>query len=328
MFARSGTVIVMIKDQFRAITLQQLESLVALIEERTFSRAAKKLLLTQPSLSKHIRNLEIFADCTLVERSKTGISLTEEGTQLYGYAKKILRLRDEAREKVLLTKEKVSGHVFVGASTIPATYILPSLLSSLRSTNPDISLHITPGDSEDVIEMVQSSQVELGFIGKHTQDRRLKVERLWDDELLLVAPKGHPWEKTASPLSLDELEQEPFIIREKGSATRQILENHLKEHFESSLSRFHVICEVGSSEAVKEAVIAGLGVSILSIHALYRELRHKTISRIPFVGPPITRSFSLIYRRLFTEHPHHRTFIEHARTHVPPCWFHQASPGA
>ena len=302
--------------QFRFITLQQMEALVYLAEERRFSLAAKKMLLTQPSLSKHIRNLETFTDCTLIKRTKAGISLTEEGTILYDYAKRILKLRDEVREKIILSKDSVSGLIFAGASTIPATYILPSVLTSLNSTHPEIMVRISPGDSDNIIHMVLAGQVEIGFIGKPVHDRRLLSERIWDDELVLVARKEN-FPVPSRGVNLAELAIKPFIIREKGSATRSILEDYLKEHHGTSLSRFHIVSEMGSSEAVKEAVISGLGVSILSIHAVRRDIEQGTLVRIPVKGPRILRSFFFIQRRQFTPQRHHKIFVDTAKAYQP-----------
>jgi DNA-binding transcriptional LysR family regulator len=301
-------------DQFRHITLQQMESLVCLVEERSFSSAAKKMLLSQPSLSKHIKNLEIFVNCKLINRTKNGISLTNEGSILLGYAKKMLKLRDEAREKIVLLNESVSGHVFIGASTIPATYILPWVLTGLRKEHLDIQAHILSSDSDDIIEMVLGGQVEIGFIGKQTQDRRLHCESIWKDELILVTRKGHRFEELDG-VTLYDITQEPFIVREKGSATRTILEEYLKSHNLPSINQFTIACEMGSSEAVKEAVISGLGISILSTHALRRELDQGIVTRIPIRDHTITRNISIIYKKLFSILPHHRTFIEYARAY-------------
>jgi DNA-binding transcriptional LysR family regulator len=303
-------------DQFRSITLQQMEALVCLVEERSFSRAAKKMHLTQPSLSKHIKNLETFTDCILIKRTKAGISLTEEGLILYGYTKRILKLRDEAREKILFSMESVSGLIFVGASTIPATYILPPVLTILRSTHPEIMVHISPGDSDNVIHMVLAGQVEMGLIGKPVHDKRLVSERIQDDELVLVARKDNRFESSCE-MSIPALASEPFIIREKGSGTRSILDEHLKGHHNTSLNRFTIVSEMGSSEAVKEAVISGLGVSILSIHAVRREIEQGILIRIPIEGPRILRSFFMIWRRQFTPHSHYRIFIDTAKAYQP-----------
>lgn len=307
-------------DQFKHITLQQLEALAALVEERSFSEAAKKMMLSQPSLSKHIRNLEIFVNANLINRTKSGISLTREGSVLFAYAKKILRLRDEAREKIVSFNKDVSGSVSVGTSTIPSTYILPSILTGLRQEYPDIKVRILSGDSEDILEMVLGNQVEIGFIGKDTQDSRLTCKSIWEDELILVAPKDHQLGKKEAA-SVEDILSEPFVLREKGSGTRSIVEDYLKTHNLPSLSRFTLACELGSSEAVKEAVISGLGISILSIHAVKRELKEGLIVKVPLHGPRILRTFFIITRKQFNPLPHHRKFIEYAKaftikTHV------------
>jgi DNA-binding transcriptional LysR family regulator len=302
----------MSSDQFRNITLQQLEAFAVLVEERSFSGAARRLLLSQPSLSKHIKNLEIFVNFRLINRSRDGVSLTEEGTILLGYARKILKLRDEAREKIASFKDSASGHVSIGASTIPSTYIIPTLLKGLRVLHPDIHVHLLSGDSGDVVEMVINSRVEIGFIGRPAQDGRLECQPVWSDELVLVAGEGSPLGERKS-LKIEDILDEPFILREKGSGTRTILEDYLKKHGAIPLSRFTTAYELGSSEAVKEAVIAGLGISILSIHAVKRELKSGLIRRIPLEFPRIQRSFYMITRKQFTPLPHHRIFMEFAR---------------
>jgi DNA-binding transcriptional LysR family regulator len=302
------------RDTFKFITLQQLEAFARLVEERSFSEAARRMLLTQPSLSKHIRNLEDLTDCILINRNRAGIGLTPEGSILYGYARRILRLRDEAREKMELARESVSGLVFAAASTIPATYLLPPVLTVLHRTHPDIRVHVTTGDTDSVIHMVLAGQAELGFIGSPVQDRRLLSEPVWDDELVCVVHAGHLW---ADPGEIDvsELLQEPFVIREKGSGTRAVLERHLHAVHAPGLEHFRVVSEMGSSEAVKEAVIAGLGVSILSIHAVRREIELGILFRVRIRGMEIKRPFHLIRKRQQTLLVHQQLFVDAAKAY-------------
>ncbi|MCU0575987.1 MAG: selenium metabolism-associated LysR family transcriptional regulator [Desulfobacterota bacterium] len=303
-------------DHFKFITLQQLDALVSLVEERSFSAAAKKMTLTQPSLSKHIRNLEDLSGCSLINRTRTGISLTPEGSVLYGYAKRILRLRDEAREKIELTRESVSGFIFAGASTIPATYLLPPVLTALRKGHPDIRVHVTTGDTDNVIHMVLSGHTELGFIGNPVQDRRLVSEPIWDDELIVVVRADHPWASSGG-VSIRDLAREPFVVREKGSGTRAVFERFLHAMHDQGLDHFHVVSEMGSTEAVKEAVISGLGLSVLSIHAVRRELDLGLLVRIPLTGMRILRSFFLIRKKQLTLMPHQHLFVEAAKAYQP-----------
>jgi DNA-binding transcriptional LysR family regulator len=162
-----------------------MESLIYLVDEGSFSRAAKRVFLTQPSLTKHIKNLEEAVNAKIVNRENMGISLTPEGKILYDYARRILKLRDEAKEKILRIKENESGNIFVSASTIPATYILPHLLNKFKKFFPDIRAYIQANDSEETLGMILNNQAEIGLIGKQSLNRRLHVESLWKDTLVL-----------------------------------------------------------------------------------------------------------------------------------------------
>jgi len=301
-------------DQFRNITIQQMESLIYLVEEGSFSRAAKRVFLTQPSLTKHIKNLEEAVNAKIVNRENMGISLTPAGKILYDYARRMLKLRDEAKEKILRAKDNESGNIFVSASTIPATYILPYLLNEFHKLFPDIHAYVQANDSEETLGMILNNQAEIGFIGKKTLNKRLNVEPLWKDTLVLAMPGDHPWRKKDYVI-LDEVSKEPYIIREMGSATREIMEEYLLKNTDKNLSKFNIVCEMGSSESVKEAIIAGLGVSILSIHAVKRELKQGTLIETPIKGCTIQRYFYLIYKRQLSLMHHHKLFLEFVKNY-------------
>jgi DNA-binding transcriptional LysR family regulator len=291
-----------------------MESLIYLVDEGSFSRAAKRMFLTQPSLTKHIKNLEDSINARIVNRENMGISLTPEGKILYDYARRILKLRDEAKEKILRIKENESGNIFISASTIPATYILPLLLNEFKKLFPDIRPYIQANDSEETLGMILNNQAEIGFIGKKTLNKRLNVEPLWKDEIVLAVPVHHRWRKK-DYVTLDEVSKEPFIIREIGSATRKILEEYLLKNNYKSLSKFNIVCEMGSSESVKEAIIAGLGISILSIHAIKRELKLGTLIEIPIKGCTIQRYFYMIYKKQLSLIHHHKLFLEFVKNY-------------
>jgi len=303
-------------DTFKDITIQQMEILVALVETGSFTRAAGKCFLSQPSLTKQIQNLEEAAGTRLVNRGSAGISLTPEGQILHDYARRILRLREDAKERITRLKEQESGHIYICASTIPATYILPRLLGLLKQTYPDMQIHIQTHDSEETIQIVLNSQAELGFIGKEPSNRKLIAERLWKDRLVLAVPVAHPL-AGRSVVTVEELAGIPFVLREKGSATRDIVEGCLQKRFGSSFSHFNVVCEMGSSEAVKEAIMAGLGVSILSIFAIERELSQGLLAVVNISDCPLERYFYLIYKKQFPLMKYHRHFLEAARKYQP-----------
>jgi DNA-binding transcriptional LysR family regulator len=299
-------------DRFKNITLQQMEALIHLVNERSFSRAAKKMYLTQPSLTKHIKNLEESVEAEVVVRKNTGVTLTPEGKILYDYARRIFKLVDEAREKIARVREDESGSIFISASTIPSTYILPYVLHMFNAVYTDIHCYVQMNDSEATVNMVLDDQVEIGFVGKWLSNKKLNVEPVWKDRLVLVVPNGHPWCQKKK-VTIHELSRESVIIRERGSATRATLESHLRHHGVGSLPAFNIISELGSSEAVKEAIIAGLGVSVLSIHAVKRELKSGLLVEVPLEDYTIERNFYLIYKKQFNLLNHHTLFLDYVR---------------
>ncbi len=304
-------------DGFKNITFQQMEAFVHLIEERSFSRAAKKMLLTQPALTKHIKNLEEVLSAKVVNRGGAGLSLTPEGKVLFDYAERILRLRDEVKEKIENARGNAGGVVTVAASTIPATYILPRILKGFQEVCPGIQVRVDSMDSERALESILSGEADVGFVGKSPPGRRIYAEAFWTDRLILVVPAGHTWAKRKS-VSVKELMKEPLVTRERGSATREVVESCLKQNGGLNLADLNVVAELGSSEAVKEAVIAGLGVSVISIHAVAREMRQGLLFGLTVRRCPFERSFYLIYRRRLDLMQCHRLFIDYARRQQIP----------
>ena len=293
-----------------------MEALLFLVQEGSFSRAAKKMLLTQPALTKNIKNVEDYLGKKVVNRSNAGISLTAEGQIIYDYARRIIKLRNEAGEKIIQLRGNTGGDIYIGASTIPATYLLPPALSMFRKKNDSIRAYIQTADSEETMNMVLANEVEIGFIGKKSLNKKLIAEPLWHDRLVLAVPRNHRWCKNKS-VALEELSQEPFVAREKGSATRDVLESYLKEHQFAGLAQFNICGELGSSEAIKEAVIAGLGVSILSIHAIKRELKRGLLLEITLTGCHIERDFYLIRQKQLDLKPFHKLFIDFIKGYLP-----------
>ncbi|MEA3471616.1 MAG: selenium metabolism-associated LysR family transcriptional regulator [Thermodesulfobacteriota bacterium] len=300
-------------NNFKNITIQQIESLVNVVGERSFSKAAKKMRLSQPSLTKHIQHLEDIVGARVMVRKQMGISLTPEGRIIYESAKRIFRMIDETGEKIARMRENEAGNIYIAASTIPATYILPYLIQAFKAAYPDIKCFVKTSDSGETIDMILNDEAEIGFIGKPLENRKLYTERLWTDKMVLVIPQKHRWAGRKS-VSLDEVAGEPFVIRECGSATRATLEKYLHEKKKRTLSTFNIIGEMGSSEAVKEAVIAGLGISIISIHAVRREIGSALLIEMPVRNCRIERDFYVINKKQLNLMKHHRLFFDFLRT--------------
>ncbi len=299
-------------EGLKNITLHQMEALIHLVEERNFSRAARKMFLTQPALTKHIQNAEEALGVKIVNRGGTGLSLTPEGKVLFETARKMIRLREEAKEKIVRSRGSESGNIAICASSIPATYILPRVLSGFRKSHPDIQVRMHTSDSEEALDMILNSEAEIGFIGKKPLNSKIHSEALWEDRLVLAVPAGHRWSKRTS-IALEDLFGEPLVIRERGSGTRQVFESCLKSRGGRSSADLNIVAELGSSEAVKEAVIAGLGVSVLSAYAVARELEYGMMAGLSIRNCRIERSFYLIFRRRFDLMRHHQVFLDFIR---------------
>ncbi len=192
-----------------------------------------------------------------------------------------------------------------------------SLMSSVISVkiHPGISgVNVQMADSEESMDAILNQQSEIGIIGKKPLNQKLNVEPLWEDRLILAVPRGHRMAGRGM-VTWTELAGEPFVVREKGSATREVFERYLRDALNWTLSRLHIAVELGSSEAVKEAVIAGLGISMISIHAVERELRSGLLYEVPVEDCRIERSFYLIYRRQLSLMRHHQIFLDFVRSH-------------
>jgi DNA-binding transcriptional LysR family regulator len=286
-----------------------MESLINLAEERSFSNAAKKMNLTQPSLTKHIKNMEDLINVRVVNRENRDISLTPEGRIMYDCAKKIFKMIDEAEEKVMRTGESESGDIQISASTIPANYILPRVLTDFKMKYKDINCYIRTGDSDETIQRVLDDEVEIGFIGKHPDNKKIYAKTLWKDRIILSVPPSHHW-RDRKEVVLEEVFREPFVVRGRGSATRSTVEEYLANTKRCGLTECNVVCELGSSEAIKEAVIAGLGISLMSLHSVRRELESGILLEIPIKECVIERDIYVIYKRRFPLRKHHKLFIE------------------
>ncbi len=274
--------------------LRQLEIFCKVVELGSFSKAAEAVFLAQASVSERIANLENTVGTRLLDRLGRQVVPTRAGQLLYGHALKLLELRDHVRLEMEAFLGLRQGEVRIGASTIPGEYILPEVLGRLNAEHPGVSVSLTIGDSADIETRVLEGSLELGVIGSRSTLRSLAQQELWQDELVLAVPAGHPWAGRKA-IALEELYQEPFILRELGSGTLKILENRLRESRSIKAGALKVVARFGTSTAVKEGIKAGLGVSILSRRALGTEIRAGILKTLRVKDLPMFRSFYLIH---------------------------------
>jgi DNA-binding transcriptional LysR family regulator len=272
--------------------LHQIEIFCMLIKLRSFSGAAEALHLTQPTVSGHIKNLESDLGVMLLDRLGKRVVPTEEGEILYRYGQKLLALRDHARQEIEAISGKMSGLLKIGGSTIPGAYILPALIGAFKKEHPSLSVQLMIDDTAKVTQAVKDGNLCIGVVGARVADGHLESHTFLTDELVVAVPAGHHWaHKKIIPV--EALKTEPFIQREEGSGTRRIMGEHL-EKAGFSLTDLNTVAVVGSSDAVRQAVKAGLGVSILSIRALQDDIQAGRISAVRLKGLQLERSFSII----------------------------------
>lgn len=275
--------------------IRKLEAFCKVVELKSFTRAAEKVLLSQPTVSEHIRSLENELDQKLINRLGKEVETTPVGEILYKYALNIIQTRQEALQAVAQFSGRMSGKITVGCGTIPGTYILPQLISSFRSLHPSIKAILRITSSLIIAEKVLEREVELGIVGARWKEKRLTWTRIFGDELTLAVPPDHPL-AGQKEVSLQLATQSAFILREPESGTRRVFSDILKKEGlrESDLE---VVAEIGSTAAVKEAIKAGIGVSILSKRAVLDDLDCGRLVALSIQGHDMHRPFYLIQRK-------------------------------
>lgn len=288
--------------------LWRLQIFCRVVELRNFSRAAKAVYLSQPTVSSHIKDLENHFECKLIDRLGREVIPTKAGSLLYDYATKIIALKQEAENALTEFQGKIKGHLTIGASTIPAGYILPPLLGKFKQDYPGVVVTLMQGDTGGIIRDTLEGNVELGIVGAKAREAQLAQKKIVDDEMFLIVPRKHRW-ATKRHVAVDELIREPFIMREPGSGTRKSMEQVL-EKAGQPVGALNVVAEMGSTEAIRQGIKAGVGVSILSECAVREELDAGSLKKVKIRGLSFKRAFYLTVHRQRTQSPLCRTFIK------------------
>jgi DNA-binding transcriptional LysR family regulator len=273
--------------------LNQLKAFCAVVEKRSFSRAGEVVFLSQPTVSLQISSLEQELGTQLLDRRAREITVTKTGETLYQYAKRILRLMNEAEQAIEQLKGLMKGTLTLGASTIPGEYLLPSLLAEFKGLHPAIDIDLQISDTQGVITKVLAHEVEIGFVGTRDKSDKLVFKSLATDKLVLIAPADSTWLHQDS-LSVEQLRGIPFILRESGSGTRITIKQKLLEKGITE-EDLNVVMRLGSTAAVKRAVESGLGVSFVSEKAIENEIRLGTLKTIPVKDLELDREFFIVY---------------------------------
>jgi DNA-binding transcriptional LysR family regulator len=293
------------------VDLRHLEIFVKVAELGSFSKAADALFLTQPTVSEHIRSLEDELGVRLLDRLGRGATVTKGGALLQGYAQRLLALSREARQAMESFQGRMSGELLVGASTIPGEYILPALIGRFKEKFPDIAITLLIGGSQAVTEWVAEGRAEVGVVGARSGHRGIDFRELLPDDIVLIVSATHPWHGRKQ-VTMEELRAEPLLLREPGSGTRAALEAALTQAG-SDITALRVVGEMGSTQAIKQAVKVSVGVSLVSRRAVEEECRVGSLWCLRVRDLKITRAFYLVTHRERSRSPlaeAFRAFVE------------------
>ncbi|MEJ2719406.1 MAG: selenium metabolism-associated LysR family transcriptional regulator [Deltaproteobacteria bacterium] len=295
--------------------MRRLEVFCKVVELKSFTKAAEALRLSQPTASEHIRTLEEILGEKMIDRLGREVLPTPAGRVFYQYARNIVQMRDEAIEALDQFKGKLAGHLILGASTIPGAYFLPKFIASFKAAHASVQITLRISDTAEVSNDVLEGSASVGVVGSRPNDRRLVLEKLFSDELVLAVFPDHPWAKKRK-IDVDQLEGEPFILREVGSGTRSVMTRILHDHgFDAS--RLEVVAEMGSTEAVRQGIKAGIGLSILSYRAVTEDFEHGLLAPVEINDMRLTRPLYLIQRKNRQPSPVVSAFIDFLRTKSP-----------
>jgi DNA-binding transcriptional LysR family regulator len=275
--------------------LRQLEIFVKVAELKSFSKAAQALRLTQPTVSEHIRTLEQELGVRLLDRLGRGAEATRAGQLLLSHATRMLQLQRETLQAMDSFQGRLAGDLHVAASTIPGEYVLPSLIGRFKEKFPDIVISLLIGDSRAVIDWVIDGRAEVAVVGAKLPHRGIEYRELMPDELVVVVPVAHPWHGKKE-IGLADLRAEAMLLREQGSGTRAAFESALAQAGQD-LSAFRIVGEMGSTQAIKQAVKAGVGVSVISRRAVDEECRSGLVWCLKIRDLKITRAFHIATHR-------------------------------
>jgi LysR family transcriptional regulator, transcriptional activator of the cysJI operon len=264
-------------------------------ETKSFSKTSEIIHLTQPAVSLQIQALEEKYETKLFDRSSSTVTLTPPGEVLYKYAKEILTLYASAEKAIGKHTGLLKGSLTVGAGSNIGNYILPSVITDFKNIHSKIKIYLIVGNSKRVIELLNSGNIDIGLIEGDASKQKMPVKKLLSDELLLIVAPNHPWSKKKE-VSISDLVKEPFLFREAGSGTRQMIEKFLNR-YGITVNDMKVSAILGSTEAIKDAVESGLGVSIISRWAARKESKYGTLRLLNLQEEKMSRDFSLIVNK-------------------------------
>lgn len=261
----------------------------------SFTKAAEALHMTQPAVTFQVRQLEEYFNTRLFDRTHNKVSLTQAGERVSEFAERIFNLYSEMDNSVHDLTGEISGALTIGASTTIAEYMLPALLGEFKRRYADINLRLKVSNSEGIVSMVEQNVIDLGVVEAPVSNKNLIVEVCHNDQLVVVAGPEHELIRRGDRVRASEILNYPFVSREEGSGTREVIMQYLIDQ-NVNPDEMDICLELGSPEAIKGAVEAGMGITIISRSIIDKELKLNTLAALQ-LDPPLERPFSFVRQR-------------------------------
>ena len=291
---------------------KQLEAFVAVVDYGSFSEAARKLYLTQPTISTHIRSLEEELHTRLIIRTTKKLTITPKGYQLYDSAVRMLDIRNNLFENFTGAKKQI---IDLAASTIPSSYLLPELMAGFGRMYPDVYFHSWQTDSAGAISRVLDGSVDLALTGQNTGDDSCIFIPFCQDDMVIATPvNDHYLQLKERPVTFSDFLKDPIIIRERGSGTKKEMDIFL-ENAGIEPSSLNVVARMNDLESIKKSIVNGLGISILSARSAVDLKKTKQILLFPLEGTAHKRSFYIVCSKNRILKAHVRQFIQYVKNY-------------
>ncbi len=262
------------------------------METGSINQAAKTLYLSQPAITKQIHQIETEYGALLFNRKDGRLTLTDSGNVLYPFAKSIVQDFYQSKDAVAANMEGYEETLKIGASLTIGEYLLPDLLGKFKKNNPDFHVSLYIDNTPKVLELLADDMIDLALVEGLVDDPKLSIDKVKEDELVLIHAPDHPWSKR-SEIEIEEIVQERMIWREPTSGTRAIIENFL--HDWGILDKVESYMELGSTQSIKSAVEAGLGVSIVSRLTVAREIELGFLREIKIRDATLKRNLWMVW---------------------------------
>jgi DNA-binding transcriptional LysR family regulator len=287
---------------------KQIEAFVYVAKYKSFSRAAEKLLLSQPTISTHISTLEEQLGVKLFDRLSKEVILTEAGQVFYPYAVDILDLRERSQEAIKEFLNEISGHLHIGYSTVPAEFILPEVIRKFKEEYPKTFFTLDINGTQNVVQRLSDGILDLAIVARKIPKKDLEYKVLLKDKIVLIVHKSHKFYERAS-VFLEEILHESFIVREMGSGTRAAVEHAFKQKgydFDS----LDAVAMLSSTYSIKHAVKRQLGIAFMSQMALSEDECGREIKAIPITDLVVEKDIYVVYSKKRTNKKLMKHFID------------------